>query len=231
MSRLSRLIQLGQANDPLAFDEALARRVMVANAEYACDGSIGRQQGDPVFEEVTEGRQKNAGYSACADLVHWCLRRAGLRDEAILNRNDDDGEVPWRTAVNISRLATLSACFTRSSAKTFTARPGDAVLIGEGGDEHIFIVATITLAEGRTVVSSYDYGQFFGGKHAGQKRLRQTTERRGRLYLFSRTLPGRPVVGHVDTAALLKRYFDRSELAACEVPDDFVGGLPSDNPY
>src|SRR5215204_2214250 len=102
--RMSRFISLGARDDSAALDESLLRAAIVANARYGCNGAAGRNQGDPVFEEIVEGRQKWAGYSSCADLVHWCLRRAGFRDERVLNREDDDGAVPWRPSVNVSRL-------------------------------------------------------------------------------------------------------------------------------
>jgi hypothetical protein len=48
-------------------EEAL-RAEAVRIARYACDGDKGRIVGDPVFEAVTEGRQRWKGYSACGDL-------------------------------------------------------------------------------------------------------------------------------------------------------------------
>jgi len=45
---------------------------------FACRSTMGRYQGDPVFEAVTEGRQ-HGSYSACGDLGHWLLFRLGVR--------------------------------------------------------------------------------------------------------------------------------------------------------
>ena len=76
--------------------------------------TVRQQLGDALSQaglEVVEGRQKWRGYSSCGDLVHWCLRRAGFRDERVLNREDDDGSIPWRVSVNVSRLVYSSEIF------------------------------------------------------------------------------------------------------------------------
>jgi hypothetical protein len=197
---------------------------MVENARFACNGPAGRNQGDPIFEEVVEGRQRWTGYSSCGDLVHWCLRRAGLRDERVLNREDDDGRTPWRVSVNVSRLvyATGHAFSWWRSGDPLGLQPGDMALVGENGQEHVFIVADVT----DETVSSYDYGQFFAGKHGGKRTVRrQHSGAGGRLHLYASQLPGRPFIGRLDPCELLLPYFLRNELASAEVPDDFVGGI------
>jgi hypothetical protein len=203
-----------------SLDEALVRAVMVANARYACDGAAGRNQRDPVFEEVVEGRQKWRGYSSCGDLVHWCLRRAGFRDERVLNREDDDGSIPWRVSVNVSRLVYSSghAFEWWSRGSPLGLRPGDMALIGENGQEHVFIVEEVTPDS----VVSYDYGQFFNGAHGGKRVTRRLHTGPGsRLHLYGSTLPGRPFIGRLNPYELLEGPFLRNELEAAEVPDDF----------
>ena len=207
----------------------LVRAVMVANARFACNGSAGRNQGDPVFEEIVEGRQKWKGYSSCADLVHWCLRRAGFRDERVLNREDDDGAIPWRPSVNVSRLvyATGHAFSWWKSDSPLGLRPGDMALVGENGQEHVFVVAEVT----DDLVTSYDYGQFFSGKHGGKRTVRHIHYGAGgRLHLYASQLPGRPFIGRLDPYELLLPHFLRNELAAAEVPDDFADGVSAPAP-
>ncbi|MCC6644846.1 MAG: hypothetical protein IT374_04655, partial [Polyangiaceae bacterium] len=51
-------------------DEATLRAAAVEAARFACNGAAGRVLGDPVFELVTEGRNRWKGYSACGDLAH-----------------------------------------------------------------------------------------------------------------------------------------------------------------
>jgi hypothetical protein len=226
---MSRFISVGARDDSRLLDEDLLRKVMVANARFACNGSAGRNQGDPVFEEVVEGRQRWTGYSSCGDLVHWCLRRAGFRDERVLNREDDDGTIPWRVAVNVSRLvyATGQAFSWWRTGNPLGLRPGDMALVGEHGQEHVFIVADVT---GDTV-TSYDYGQFFAGKHGGKRTIRHLHQGPGkRLHLYASQLPGRPFIGRLDPYELLLPYFLRTELASAEVPDDFVEGVPAPPP-
>src|SRR5262245_34069945 len=130
---MSRFIRLTRAESANSLDEALVRSVMVGNARFACNDAVGRRQGDPVVEEVVERRQRWRGYSSCADLVHWCLRRAGFRDERVLNREDDDGSIPWRASVNVSRLvyATGHAFTWWNNGAPLELLPGDMALIGE----------------------------------------------------------------------------------------------------
>lgn len=78
--------------------EDALRTEAVRLACYACDGDQGRVFGDPVFEAVTKGRQNWKGYSACGDLAQYVLRELVLRDERILNRNDDEGMFPGKLA-------------------------------------------------------------------------------------------------------------------------------------
>jgi hypothetical protein len=65
---MSRFILLGTLAPQPALEDALVRAAFVANARFACNDAIGRKRGDPIFEEVVEGRQKWSGYSSCADL-------------------------------------------------------------------------------------------------------------------------------------------------------------------
>jgi hypothetical protein len=240
---MSRFILLSRQDKPFELDEELVRRVMVTNARYACDGDLGRQQGDPVFEEITEGRQTgDEDYSSCADLVHFCLRRLGLRDERILNRTDDEGDVAWKPAVNISRLvfaAGRAFVFAKPgegiAGTPWQARSGDMGFVGESKQEHVFIVegfdARAVWLPNKYPITSYDYGQFFGGKHGGKRQTRYPIAWHGRLHLFSETLPGRPWNGRLDPVELIRPYFKKGQLARTEVPDDFEGGMDNDNPY
>jgi hypothetical protein len=73
--------------------------------EHACGYDKGRAKDDPVYVEVTEGRDgpgpvQRKYYSSCADLGHWLLWRLGVR-EPWVNRKDNGG---WKSQVNISRL-------------------------------------------------------------------------------------------------------------------------------
>ncbi len=212
------------------FDEELTRKVIVANAKYAVNGDVGRNEPDPVFKEITENRQNFKGYSSCGDLIQWSLRRLGFKDEKIINRTDDDGNVPWRVGVNISRLVfSTGKNFVRAShVEAFNGKPGDMGLIGENGLEHVFIIAEVN----GTNIVSYDYGQFFNGQHGGKKVTRHIVDGPGgRLHLAGSTLPGRPWIGKLDICSLIKSYYDNNSLDAAEITDDFPIDPERINPY
>jgi hypothetical protein len=161
--------------------------------------------------------------------LHWALRRAGFRDERVLNREDDDGTVPWRMGVNVARLVyrTGPAFEWWTKGQPHGLRPGDMALIGESGQEHVFIVAE---AMDDTIIS-FDYGQFFGAKHGGRRVTRRLhVGADDRLRLFTTTLPGRPFIGRLDPFELLEGPFLRGELKAAEVPAEFEGGTAVPDP-
>lgn len=62
---------------------------------------VGYHQGQPQFEEVTQGRQ-GPGYSACGDLWNLVLERIGCRDPAIVNRNIPSAGIKWQDQKNLS---------------------------------------------------------------------------------------------------------------------------------
>lgn len=209
---------IGLYDDNGQFSESLTRQVIVANAKYAVDNDNGRTEKDPIFKEITENRQNFNSYSSCGDLIQWTLRRIGLKDEKIINRDDDGGSKSWQVGVNISRLVFSTGASFVHAGKDFTAQPGDMCLIGENGLEHVFIVIEVN----GTDIISCDYGQFFNGLHGGKKIIRHVINGPGgRLYLAGGTLPGRPWIGKLDICSLIKPYFDNKTLYPAEITDDF----------
>ena len=213
---MSKFISLHDAQGQ--FDEALLHRVIIENARFAVNGDLGRVETDPVFKQITENRQTFNAYSSCGDLIHWSLRRAGLRDEKIENRTDDDGKVPWQVSVNVSRLVySTGSNFTHWKTGTpFDGQPGDMGMIGDGGEAHVFIIVDVSGDQ----VTSYDYGQFFAGKHGGKKVVRTAVPQGGRIELIAGGI-SRPWVGRLNIGSLLKPYFDANTIAPAEVEDDF----------
>lgn len=204
----------------------LRRAAVCALASYACNGHAGRKTGDPIHDWITEGRRKQyeealargddwavnlskkGGYSSCGDLAHWVLFCLGLRDERILNRTTDGGQVPWVSGVNISRILLLDAY--ERHPKAFKA--GDILHIAY--PDHVCVVDMFDFDHG--TISSWNYGAPHG-KYAESQLLQ-----RG-----STTLIGtRTIVGRVD--------IDRVKLAESSiVPDSFDVGDSrlDDNPY
>lgn len=167
---------------PAHFLDDLARRDNAcALALYAVNGDKGRDVGDPVHEEVTEGRRKQwedarkagarwavdmrAGYHSCGDLVAWVLTRLGCRDEALVNRTDDGGVRAWQPGRNVTNI-TGSRFYIRAGAGRVPER-GDALFILKNGG-HLAILLEWDEAGG--TVTSADYGQPYGRKRVRKLR-------------------------------------------------------------
>ena len=224
---MTRWIELGREHDPAALDERLVLRATFANARFACGGALGRAQGDPVYDEVVEGRQRWADYDANAALAHWCLRRLGLRDEAVLNR-DDGGPVGWAPGVAVARLVVgAGPAFRRwRPGESFAPVAGTIGVAGEPGAERVFVVSSWDGSRLR----SFEYGLRLGNRLGGCEVERRAEGRGGRTYLLDAVAPPRPLVGALDPAELLRRPFVRGALLPAEVPHDFEGGLPAQPP-
>lgn len=117
------------------------RALAVDLIRFACNGTQGRTETDPVYQAVTEGRDRPPypnRYSSCADLAHWMLFRLGVR-LPLVNR---DEHVGWETQVNVSRLA-FDALAIRSPKGTDRFEPGDIGIIWSntaGTDAHVFVI-------------------------------------------------------------------------------------------
>jgi hypothetical protein len=122
------------------------RAAAVALCEYACGYEAGRSKDDPVYREVTEGRDgpgptQRRSYSSCGDLAHWLYKRLGVR-EPWLNRTDDNAFGPWRRGENIARLWGGSCPFDRVPPDDphWMPDPGDVVIIwNTGTDAHVMV--------------------------------------------------------------------------------------------
>jgi len=206
---------------------AIVRQAAVALATYAVDGPHGRKAGDPVHEEVTEGRRAQyeravqrgdtwavnmaAGYSSCGDLAHWLLRCLGVRDERWINRSDDYGDIPWMPTVNLDRLV-RSPWYVAYQPWTLPAL-GDILHVRS--PDH---VAVLTRVIDSSQWVTCDYGQ----PH-GLERVCQLRDVPGGLQVR-----GRRLVGWVS----LRRVVELGALVeSAIVPSSFEGGTPDDNPY
>jgi hypothetical protein len=168
--------------------EDALRAEAVRIARYACNGDEGRVLGDPVFEQVTEGRNRWKGYSSCGDLPHFVLKELGLRDEHILNRNDDDGVVPWKMGVNLARLVFSSGQAFRWARGSDRPRPGDILYMS--APEHVCVLESLDEQAGR--ITTFDYGQWDKkrGKPAGKRVSRRFGVAGRVLKVGRRTLHG-----------------------------------------
>lgn len=221
------------APDTADFVEEVVRAASVSLANYGVAANNGRMEGDAVFDHITEGRQtwwlvngKRRDYSGCGDLAHWTFwNLIGAEQDSgatWLNREEAFG---YRVGRNISNLRWKCPAWRSFKKGEFDPRPGDCLLIGENGREHVAIVES--LDDGSYV--SCDYGQFFPkfGKHGGKRLKRPYRKGRdGRIWVGA-TRP-KPAIGVVDVWEMFKLV--DPEWPAL-VPSDFSMGQASDNPY
>jgi hypothetical protein len=116
--------------------------------------------GDPVFEIVTEGRAKYAKYSACGDLVHYVLTQLGVMDEALVNRNSDGGDLPWKMGVNLSRIVYQSGGTFVWATASLRPKPGDILYVAP--PEHVCVLES--LDETKRQIAVFEYGQWNASK-------------------------------------------------------------------
>jgi hypothetical protein len=213
-------------------DPDLVRKAAVALARYATAAPTPghREVGDLVHEEVTEGRYKQwldaraAGqpwamhmiYSSCGDLIHWILRCLGCRDESLVNRNDDGGDHPWASGVNLQKLQ--GHPYTKKPCdETPVPKNGDAVFVDTASGGHVCDVDEWPMeTAGGGIAADHavtnDYGQ-----PCAKHKVKTIAE--GPL-----RLDGHQVKWWLDITAV-----PLGESAI--VPDDFEGGIADENPY
>ena len=122
------------------------RAAAVALCEHACGYEAGRSKDDPVYLEVTEGRdgpgaEQRSRYSSCGDLAHWLYRRLGIR-QSWINRTDDNAFGPWKPGQNVARLWGGECPFDEvpPNGPGWMPEPGDVVLIwNNGNDAHVMV--------------------------------------------------------------------------------------------
>lgn len=159
---------------PAHFLDDLARRDNAcALALYAVNGDKGRDVGDPVHEEVTEGRYRqwvdararkqpwamSMVYSSCGDLVAWVLYRLGCRDERLVNRTADEGQTPWMPVRNVTNI-TGSPHYHKAGRGAVPERGDILFTLKSGG--HLAVLLEWNEAAG--TLTSCDYGQPCGRK-------------------------------------------------------------------
>jgi hypothetical protein len=187
--------------------------------EEACGGKQGRNENDPVYQQVTEGRDVGAAqksYSSCGDLAHWMLYRMGVRSDYV-NRNENGG---WKAAQNISNLAFKCPAAEVPSLNT-QYKPGDIALIwnnSDGTDAHAMVVVE---QKGNQLVVG-EYGQPGGAIHTRTIKTQEGAAFVGKRQI-QRVIP-------LDKALAIAR--DRGELVDIELPNSgtpYPESLPSWN--
>lgn len=188
----------------------LARRASVAIARFAvdADGPGYRKLGDPIFEMITEGRAHAPGYYSCGDLGAFTAFAVGCRDERIINRSTDGGDLPWAVGQNLGHLVF-------GSGTLFDHTPGDVPPLGAilyvTSPEHVCILESWQPEIG--LCTTLDYGQFDRKIGVCGQRKQKSLARVGKEWIVG----GRVLKGFLDVALL---PLD----AAAIVPESFEGG-------
>lgn len=148
--------------DAAPYVEALARRYMRAVARFWCGGTKGRSKLDPVYVQVTEGRDVRSGwahYSSCGDLSQALCQHMGAEGPWI-NRASYKGWVPGRNLIDFYDQRGPA----ESTPIGYLPEPGDIGFIWlTGNDAHTFVFGD-TLDGGH--VETFNYGA--GGMSAAE---------------------------------------------------------------
>lgn len=160
---------------------------MRARARFLCGGYRGRSKLDPVYVEVTEGRDSKAmwaKYSSCGDLSQEMAFHMGVR-ELWINRAQYLG---WRPGQNLTAFYSASGP-AKSPPLGYLPEPGDLGFIWRTGfDAHTFVFGD-PLPGG--LIETFNYGA--GGMQAihypGARMDRSTLRAEGgKLHVGARTL-------------------------------------------
>jgi len=189
------------------------RAVATELVEFACGGTDGRSEADPVYRAVTEGRDigtMQRRYSSCGDLAHWLLYRLGVR-LPLVNRAEHLG---WTSGANVSRLAfaRVAESDPRRDARFL---PGDIGIVWskpQATDAHVFVILEDAQPDALLV------GEY--GQPGGHVRARGIGYEGGPLRIGARTL---------HRVLRLDRVIDAAEeagaLAAPELTATWAHGL------
>jgi hypothetical protein len=160
--------------------------------EYACNPPKGRSEKDPIYQQITEGRdvgKAQASYSSCGDLAHWMLYRLGVRSPYV-NRDENKG---WKAQVNVSNLAFSPAAKVPNNDTVY--KPGDIIVIwseANGSDGHVIVVKEQTTA-GK--IQTGEYGQ--PGGAIKNRTIKESDD-------------GRPIMGN----RIVQRYLPLDDVLA-----------------
>jgi hypothetical protein len=144
---------------------ALWQMAAIELCRFACNGDSGRGKDDPVYRDVTEGRDgpgplQRREYSSCGDLPHWMLERLGIREKWV-NRESLN---QYHVGMNIVELG--YGCPISHAAPTAAdwagPGPGDICEIwngAQGQDAHVFVcLGPSDKVDGKLLTANYGAG-------------------------------------------------------------------------
>ena len=187
----------------------------VALCEHACGYDMGRSKDDPVYVEVTEGRdgpgpEQRKRYSSCGDLAHWLYKRLGIR-EPWINRTDDGVFGPWHSGENVSRLWGGACPFDQVPPADGVWMPGagDVVILwNTGRDAHVMVSLGVA-SDGKLRTANYGAGGMSSALLPGARLgAAHVTWQRGKPFYgarqIQRFLPLSEAVRHISVAPDLR---------------------------
>lgn len=137
-------------------DATITHEFVVQLIGYACGRfSNGRNEDDPIYQTVTEGRDVppfRKTYSSCGDLAHWLLFRLGSRHE-LINRKEHRG---FRIGMNVSKLA--FSALSEDARDDDVYEPGDILIIWSKPDTTDSHVMVVLEHDDKTLLTG-EYGQ------------------------------------------------------------------------
>lgn len=175
---------------------------------YAC-GAEGRSETDPIYQEVTEGRDTGAYramYSSCGDLAHWLYCRLGLTSPWV-NRAELGH---YRVGMNVSNIAYHPKAITPASDALYAT--GDVLVIWsrhDTTDSHVIVV----LDHQPPFLYTGEYGQPGGALKTRQVNAITGRPRIGTRFI-QRLLPLAAALELADRAGELSEP-DRKLIDAC----------------
>lgn len=182
---------------------------------WACGPPKGRDENDPIYQQVVEGRDVGTyqkSYSSCGDLCHWMLYRLGVRSD-LVNRDENGG---WQQEKNISKLAFSQAASNVTPSTSY--KPGDIIIIwneSNGTDAHAIVVTE----QNGSSLSTGEYGQ-----PGGAEKTRTITTKDGKPFIGKRQIQK---VIPLETVLELARQ--NGELADITLPGDLANSVGGDS--
>lgn len=181
--------------------------------EYACGYDAGRTKLDPVYIEVTEGRdgpgpEQRKKYSSCGDLFMWLMKRLDV-EETWVNRTDDGVNGNWKPGTNVSDLAWCKLAFTPDSS--WKPALGDCVIVWDDPltrDSHVMAwLGPNEHKPGEFRCGNYGAGGMSAAVSPGAKIVSKPLKWNGKSWVYG-TRTVRRSIGLVDAIKLSRGNID-----------------------
>lgn len=209
-------------------DLSAARRYARALARFACGGAKGRGKLDPVYVDVTQGRDYRANwthYSSCGDLLHWLAWTFGVRADWI-NRDDKDAGLHWEFMGgrdNIGKLQHPGPAIVTPIG--YLPEPGDFLMCwhDDGSGVHVRVAGNTD----NGVIETFDYGAggMSNSEHPGASCNHLKLVANGGQLLLETIAPAPHALKRVQKIIRLPDIMAQSTAPTIAIPIDELEGL------